>query len=76
MITLHFIDALGEMCPIPIIKAEKELKKLNKGEKLVLETDHSCSIQSVVKHFEGKYNYKCSYIEVEEGIWQITIEKN
>ena len=71
----NFIDALGEMCPIPILKAEKALKKLKKGEKLILETDHSCSIQSVLNHFEEKYNYHCKYVEVEEGIWQITIEK-
>lgn len=71
----NFIDALGEMCPIPILKAEKALGKLKKGDKLVLETDHSCSIQSVINHFEEKYDYPCQYIEVEEGIWQITIEK-
>lgn len=72
----HFIDALGEMCPIPIIKAEKKLKKLKAGEKVVLETDHSCSIQSVTGHFEGKHGYQCKIIEVEEGVWQIEIEKS
>lgn len=71
----HFVDSLGEMCPIPIIKAEKKLKKLQSGEKLILETDHSCSIQSVTGHFEKKYGYSCSIDEVEEGIWQIEITK-
>ncbi len=71
----HFIDALGEMCPIPIIKAEKKLKKLNMGEKVVLETDHSCSIQSVTSHFTKKYGYACTITEVEEGVWQIEIIK-
>ncbi len=71
----HFIDSLGEMCPIPIIKAEKKLKTIRAGEKLILETDHSCSIQSVAGHFENKFGYACSYIEVEEGIWQIEIIK-
>jgi tRNA 2-thiouridine synthesizing protein A len=71
----HFVDSLGEMCPIPIIKAEKKLKTLKPGEKLILETDHSCSIQSVTGHFEKKYGYICSIVEVEEGIWQIEIIK-
>lgn len=71
----HFIDALGEMCPIPIIKAEKVLKKIRPGEKVILETDHSCSIQSVTGHFRNKYNYPCRVVEVEEGIWQIEIIK-
>lgn len=71
----NFIDALGEMCPIPILRAEKALKSLKAGDKLVLETDHSCSIQSVTNHFQEKFNYKCECLQVEEGIWQITIEK-
>jgi tRNA 2-thiouridine synthesizing protein A len=71
----HFIDSLGEMCPIPIIKAEKKLKTLKSGEKVVLETDHSCSIQSVTGHFVKKYGYICNIVEVEEGVWQIEITK-
>ncbi len=71
----HFIDALGEMCPIPIIKAEKVLKKIGAGESVILETDHSCSIQSVTGHFENKFSYPCKIKEVEEGIWQIEITK-
>ena len=71
----HFIDALGEMCPIPILKAEKALKELKKKQRVVLETDHSCSISSVTSHFKEKYGYNCSVEEVEEGIWQISIEK-
>ncbi len=71
----HFVDSLGEMCPIPIIKAEKKLKTLEAGEILILETDHSCSIQSVTGHFEKKYGYPCTIVEVEEGIWQIEITK-
>lgn len=70
-----FIDALGDICPIPIIKAEKELKKLEPHEEIILETDHSCSIQSVTKHFEEKYNYKCKVEKIEVGIWQIKITK-
>ncbi len=71
----HFIDALGEMCPIPIIRAEKMLKKIKAGECVILETDHSCSIQSVTGHFEKKLSYPCKITEVEEGVWQIEITK-
>ena len=70
-----FVDAIGEMCPIPIIKAEKALRKLDPKDTVVLETDHSCSIQSVTKHFEEKYNYSCSIEEIDVGIWHIKITK-
>ncbi len=71
----QFIDALGEMCPIPILRAEKALKKLKVSQRVVLETDHSCSIASVTNHFKEKYGYYCSVKEIDEGIWQILIEK-
>jgi tRNA 2-thiouridine synthesizing protein A len=71
----HFIDSLGEMCPIPIIRAEKKIKQIKVKERVVLKTDHSCSISSVTTHFQGKYGYICSVTEEEEGIWRIIIEK-
>ena len=72
----HFVDALGEMCPIPIIKAEKKLNQVADGDRVVLETDHSCSIQSVTNHFKNKNGYLSEIVEVEDGIWQIVIVKN
>jgi tRNA 2-thiouridine synthesizing protein A len=71
----YFIDALGEMCPIPIIRAEKKIKQLRVSDRVVLKTDHSCSISSVTNHFQKKFGYKCSVIEEEEGVWRIVIEK-
>ncbi len=71
----HFVDALGDICPIPIIKAEKKLKQVQVNDLVVLETDHSCTLASVTNHFKSKYGYESSIEEVEEGIWQITIEK-
>ncbi len=71
----HFIDALGEMCPIPIIRAEKIFRKIAVNDRVVLETDHSCSLSSVTNHFKSKYNYSHEVVEVEDGIWQIIIIK-
>ncbi len=71
----HFIDALGEMCPIPIVRAEKKLKQLKPRDRVVLLTDHSCSIASVSCHFKDKYGYLCTVLEEDEGIWRIIIEK-
>ncbi len=71
----HFVDALGEMCPIPIIKAEKKMLQISVSDRVILETDHSCSISSVTNHFKSKYGYSTEIMEIEEGIWQIIIEK-
>lgn len=71
----HFIDALGDMCPVPVLKAEKEFKQIKAGEKIILETDHSCSVQSVIDHFESRFGARCTVEEVEEGVWRVAIEK-
>ncbi|UNC92777.1 sulfurtransferase TusA family protein [Candidatus Contubernalis alkaliaceticus] len=68
-----FIDALGDMCPIPALRAEQKLKKLKKGDVLVIETDHSCAMTSIPNHLKKKCSVEIK--EVEEGIWQIIMTK-
>lgn len=67
------IDCLSDMCPLPVLKLQKEL---DKGiEELILVTDHSCVIENI-KDF---LSHKQLYYEIEEiisGIWEITISKN
>ncbi len=63
-----------EACPIPLIKAAKALKSMNKGEVLVLITNHSCSIVNVVE-WAKKNGHPIDYIETGEGEWEIYIEK-
>ena len=68
------VDALGELCPIPLIKAEKALKKAEVGDVVILETDHSCTLQFLPERLR---KFKCRIVskEVAFGIWQIEIEK-
>lgn len=68
------VDALGELCPIPLIKAEKALTKAKIGDKIILETDHSCTLRFLAERLR---KFKCKIIskEVAYGIWQIEIEK-
>ena len=43
----HYVDSLGEICPIPIIKVERKLKEAALSDRIILETDHSCSTSNV-----------------------------
>ncbi len=70
------IDCIGEMCPIPIIRAEKQLHSALAGDNVRLKTDHSCTMQAVVNHFRTKLGYRCWSEEIDYGIWLITIEKS
>ena len=45
------IDCFGDRCHIPVLKVEKALDKIAKGESFMIITDHSCVVQSI----EDKY---------------------
>jgi len=71
----HLVDSFGDICPIPIIKAERKLKEIKVNERVVIESDHSCSTSSVVNHFKTKYGYPAEAVKVSDGVWQIIIVK-
>jgi len=51
------------------------LKEAGINDRVIIESDHSCSTSSVVNHFETKYGYPTECIKVSEGVWQIVIVK-
>ena len=67
------IDCLGEMCPIPVLKAQKEFKKLKSGDTIKIITDHSCALESVTNAFK---KHQISADEVIVGVWEILITKS
>lgn len=68
------IDCLYEVCPIPIIKAMKELKKMKLGDILILHSDHSC-VGISIEEWGEKNNYLVKVVELECGYWDIYIQK-
>jgi len=43
----HFIDALGDFCPIPNLKVQAAMKQMLPGDHIVLLTDHSCAASDI-----------------------------
>ena len=66
------LDCMGDFCPIPILKLERALKTLPKGESMMLVCDHSCVVESVGE-FLALRSYSYEMDEVMNGIWEITI---
>jgi tRNA 2-thiouridine synthesizing protein A len=69
---MKVIDCLGEMCPIPLILLEKEIRNLKSGEAVMIVTDHSCSLNSI-KDFCLMHQLFCKESEVISGVWEIAI---
>lgn len=67
------LDATGEMCPIPIVRSKIRLKKMNRGDLLLVISDHSCAAQSLLEHMLN-LGYPTTLEEPEAGLWHIRIQ--
>jgi len=68
------IDCLGDMCPIPVLKIQKELKKTKAGVSIKVITDHSCVVESIKSRFDSK-DISFEFDEVMNGVWEIILKK-
>jgi TusA-related sulfurtransferase len=71
---MNTIDCLGDMCPIPILKIQKQLKKTKIGISIKVITDHSCVAESIKNHYSNK-NHSFEIDEVMNGVWEIIITR-
>lgn len=70
-----YLDCLGEACPVPLIKTQNKIRELNVGDILIVEIDHSCAMKNVPE-WARKEGYPVELEEVEEGRYDIFIQKN
>ena len=68
------LDCLGEACPVPLMKAEKKINTLNKGDVLVVHIDHSCAMKNVPEWARSQ-GFNVEVEEVDDGEWDVIIEK-
>jgi TusA-related sulfurtransferase len=71
---MNKLNCFGDFCPVPLLKAQREVKKLQTGESLMVVTDHSCVVESIDEYF-GLRHFKLSIEEAINGVWEITITK-
>ena len=68
------IDCLGEACPVPLMKVQKQIEKMAVGDVLVAQIDHSCAMKNVPEWARNQ-GYNVEIEEVDDGEWEIVIEK-
>ncbi|WP_305968222.1 MULTISPECIES: sulfurtransferase TusA family protein [unclassified Mameliella] len=68
----HELDALGLLCPLPVLKARKRLQGIAAGEVLVLMTDDPAAVVDV-PHFCAEAGHVLEGHEEEAGsiTWRI-----
>ncbi|MCF7932266.1 MAG: sulfurtransferase TusA family protein [Acholeplasmataceae bacterium] len=70
----YTLDCFGEACPIPLVKAQKQIEKMNVGDLLILAIDHSCAMKNIPE-WARKEGYNVEIEEINDGEWEIVIEK-
>ncbi len=68
------LDCMGEACPVPLVKAEKALEKLDVGDILIVQIDHSCAMKNVPE-WAREQGHNVELEEVDDGEWEVVIEK-
>jgi len=70
----YSLDALGEACPIPLLRVQKKWSDLKVGDVLIVNIDHSCALKNIPE-WARKEGHNVEVEEVEDGVWDIYIEK-
>ena len=72
---IYDIESLGDICPIPLMKAKKKFLEMDIGDCIKLVTDHSCVYSSLTDYFNHYTNCRLNVSEVMNGIWEIELTK-
>ncbi len=68
------IDCFGDICPLPLLKLQQQLEKINSGDTFQLIVDHSCVVESIKDYYSNTAHiFKTE--EILNGVWEITITK-
>lgn len=59
------LDCRNDACPIPLLKASQEIKKLSSGEVLQVITSYMCAVENIME-WAQKHQIKCWMEEDEE----------
>lgn len=69
---MRHMDCLGDICPLPLMKLIQHREELDRGEDVLLVTDHSCTCESILSYCQGQ-KIHTQVREPMPGIWEITM---
>ncbi len=70
----YVLDCLGESCPESLVNTENRLKELEAGDVLIVQVDHMCAMKNL-PDWARKKGYHVEIEEIDDGEWEIIIEK-
>ena len=70
----HELDAVGLLCPLPVLKARKRLQKLSAGDLLIIAADDPAAVVDV-PHFCTEAGHTLVSADTSGPIQRYTIRK-
>lgn len=69
------LNCLGDVCPLPLMRLQKEDAAIQAGESVLIITDHSCTCEGLRKYC-AQHGYHAQVEEPVNGVWEVTISKS
>ncbi|MFZ5688119.1 MAG: sulfurtransferase TusA family protein [Bacillota bacterium] len=74
MATSHFLDLVGEICPVPLILTQRKVAEMDSGDSLILETDYPRAVRNIMDWCRNNTHlYRVE--ERGKGVWRIILTK-
>lgn len=72
---VHRLDTRGEICPYPLVMAQREIRKLAPGDILIVVSDYPLSAENIPR-WAAEQGHRVIRVEKVSGaLWEIEIEK-
>ena len=72
---MHRLDTRGEICPYPLIMAQREMKKLAPGEILMVVSDYPLAAENIPRWAQEAGHKVLRVEKVGNALLEIEIEK-
>ena len=72
---MHRLDTRGEICPYPLVMAQREMKRLHAGEILMVVSDYPLAAENIPRWAQEAGHKVLRVEKVGDALWEIEIEK-
>ncbi|MHA1718478.1 MAG: sulfurtransferase TusA family protein [Promethearchaeota archaeon] len=69
------LDITSKVCPFCLLLVKKQLAILNKEDILIVKCDHPPAATDTIPYAMEQANYPLKSVELEPGLWELTIIK-
>lgn len=69
------LDAIGEVCPVPLMLVTRKMQELAPGDELMIRTDFSRAVRNILDWAARQGHEIVEVEEPEAGLWDISLRR-